>query len=102
MSIASKVIAGCTPIAGRRCSVEIPLITVFWGPTTVVFPSSVFIDSGDPEGTCVPVDFYYSDIAACAYHNVAYAYALPDESVTDPNPDVNPKRPWPACDSEAA
>jgi len=102
MSIGSKIIAGCTPIAGRRCDKEIQLITVFWGPTTILYPSSVLIDSGEPDGTCVAVGIYYSDIAACAYHDTAYAYPLSDEAGTNPNPDVNPTRPWPSCDKEAA
>lgn len=102
MSIASKIIAGCSTIAGRRCPAEIQLITVFWGPTTTFFPAAVLVDSGDTEGTCILAPPYYADIAACAFPTVAYAYACDDTADANPNPDTTPQGPWPNCDKEAA
>jgi hypothetical protein len=93
MSIASKPIAGCSPIAAGSC-ITAPLVTVFWGPTSVVFEPSfvqdfvtvfwgptsqvfpmVLVDPNAGEGDC---------ISATPHENIAYAYALDDEVSVDP------------------
>lgn len=103
MSIASKTIAGCTPIAGPGCNVppfiaqfwgptsvvyepvmDVEFVAEFWGPTSIVFNNTILVNPDAGEGDC---------ITACPHENVAYAYALDDSA------SVNPQQ---QCDQEAA
>lgn len=98
MSIAVQQIAGCSPIAGGGC-VAAPLVTEFWGPTSVVFVPDVgigvvtdfwgptaqvfsgfiIVDSEQGEGDCVLVPPHDNYVLADPAAAVAYADALEDD-----------------------
>ncbi len=100
MSIASKIIAGCTPIAGGSCDGVIIFEVQFFGPTSQVFTPFIW-DYSLGIGDC---------ITAPAHPNVAYACAV-DQYIIAPaidtyitvGPDCNdvPTNPWQKC-KEAA
>lgn len=108
MSIASKPISGCSPIAAGSCY-RVTLVTSFWGPTSEVFDSSVIgrsfvaefwgptsrvfspvlVDPASGEGDCILVPAHDGAIIAQPHKDYTYACAFDDSADAPPyNDDV--------------
>jgi hypothetical protein len=87
MTIAAKIIAGCSPIAAKDCN-DAPTIFVveFIEPTSRVF-TPLLLDPLAGEGDCICVPWRHNTAIACpvetpeeefltayAFHDTAYAY----------------------------
>jgi hypothetical protein len=100
MSIASKKIAGCSPIAGGACGVTIILEVGFFGQTSMVF-TPILLDPLAADGDCITAYAYHDTAIAGPDYADTIAPGHCDETTAYPHNDDVSTRPWQKC-KEAA